>query len=128
MNKNIEKAWPLWVVLATLWCPACFPAIAWLASAMWLTFLQGYEWVALKLVQIFIVLSMVLAYYTYKRNKFKPTLIMTEISWIVMLVSFFTWFIVVYYIFLVPLILASIWNYIIDKKLPSCKDWVCENK
>jgi len=126
--SNIEKAWPLGVVLATLWCPACFPAIAWLASALWLTFLQWYEWIALKFVQIFIVLSMILAYYTYKRNKFKPTLIMTEVSWIVMLVSFFTGFIVVYYVFLVPLIWASIWNYIIDKKLPSCKDWVCKNK
>jgi len=95
---------------------------------MWLTFLQWYEWIALKLVQIFIVLSMILAYYTYKRNKFKPTLIMTEVSWIVMLISFFTWFTAIYYTFLVPLIVASIWNYIVDKKLPSCKSWSCKVK
>ena len=126
--SNIEKAWPLWVVIATLGCPACFPALAGLASVLWLTFLQWYEWIAIKFVQIFIVLSMILAYYTYKRNKFKPTLIMTEISWFFMLVSFFTGFIVVYYIFLVPLIWASIWNYIIDRKLPSCKAWKCKNK
>jgi len=125
--NNLEKTGPLWVILATAWCPACFPAVAWIASAMWLTFLQWYEWVALAFVQIFIVLTMVLAYFTYKRNKFKPTLMMTEISWIIMLISFFTWFIVVYYVFLVPLIVSSIWNYIIDRKLPSCKNGVCDS-
>lgn len=125
MNNNLEKSWPIGVLVATAGCPACFPAIAGVASAMWLTFLQWYEWIALKLVQIFIVLSMILAYFTYKRNKFKATLIMTEISWIIMLISFFTGYITIYYIFLIPLIIASIWNYIIDKKIPNCKDWKC---
>ena len=128
MNKNLEKTGPFAVLIATAWCTACFPAIAWVATAMWFGFMQWFEWTALKFVQFFIVLSMIFSYFTYKRNKFKPIFIITILSWIVMLWTFYMWLISIYYIAMVFLIIASIWNFIIDRKLPSCKDWACEVK
>jgi len=126
--SNIEKAWPWGVLIATAWCPACFPALAWVATAMWITIFQWYGMLIAKIAVALIFVSMILAYFTYKRNKFKPTFIITEISWTIMIISYFVWFITLYYILLVFLLWASIWNYIIDRKLPSCKDWKCENK
>ncbi len=128
MNKNIEKTWPLWVLIATAGCPACFPAIAGIASSMGITFLQWYGMIMAKIALVFIVISMLLAYLSYKRNKFKATFYLTEFAWSIMLISYFIGFIVVYYIFLIILIGSSVWNFFIDRKLKSCIDGQCKNK
>jgi len=127
MNKKMaEKFAPLGAVVAAAGCPVCFPALAGLGSALGLSLFARYEPQFLVLVQIFVILSMYLAYVSYKRTKNKYSLALSLISGLAM---FFTWYAiyspVVFYSGMFGLVLGAIWNFILERKLPSCKDGVC---
>ena len=125
--RIFDKLWPFWVLLFALSCPACFPALAWLSSVLGLTYLQTFEKEIFFAIPVFILLSLIFAIFTYLKNKYIVTLILNLLSWGVLL---FTWFVIynsiAFYIGMMWLIIASVWNVIIDRKLPSCKDWICD--
>jgi len=125
--KNIfEKFLPFGTVLSAAACPACFPALAAVGSAFGLSFFAQYEREALVVMQIFMILTMVLFYVSYRRTKFLPSFIIGLLAGGLM---FFAWYVAytpfIFYLGMTGIISVSFWNLWLERKIPSCKDGAC---
>lgn len=89
LKKIGDKFGSFGSVLAAAACPACFPALAGLASALGLSFLAPYERYMLILFQILVLVSLASVYYGYRNHKKKVVLIMAGISVLVIMSSFY---------------------------------------
>lgn len=129
MKHLIEKFTPFGAIFSAAICPACFPALAGLGSTFGLTFFAHYEKEALIIMQIFIALSVIFAFLSYKRTKYIPSFVISVLSGGIM---FFSWYIsyhpFAFYTGILGLIISAFWNIWIERKLPSCKDGVCPSK
>jgi mercuric ion transport protein len=121
MKNFLDKLAPLGVVGAAASCSACFPALAGIGSVLGLGVLASYEREALMVMQIFIGLSMLFAYLSFRRTGYKPSFIISLLSGGMM---FFSWYVLyhpaIFYLGMLGLVGAAFWNLWIEKKHPHC--------
>lgn len=122
MKKHIDKGASLSSIIAASACPACFPALAGLSSALGLTFLYQYERELIGLFKVLVIISYVAILYGYKSHKNRLTLISATTSIILIFGSFYG---VIPYFFLIYvgmglLFVSSLLNSYFSKKCKAC--------
>ncbi len=126
--RTFEKLAPLGTVIAAAGCPACFPALAGLGSALGLGVFARYESQFLILIQVFVVISMLLAFVSYRRTKNIVSLFVALVSGIAM---FATWYIAyspaIYYAGMAGFIFSTVWNFYLESKLSNCSNGTCNS-
>lgn len=123
MIKNIlEKITSPLTVVAAAGCPACFPALTGLGSALGLSFLAPYSAVFLQLFQILVIVSLVSLWYNYRKHRNKAPLYLGVIASLMIFGSYYG-FIPVYsviYVGMGLLIIASFSDVYIGRMCRDC--------
>ena len=126
MKNILEKFTPFGTVIAAAGCPACFPALAAVGSVFGISIFASYEKEFLIVMQIFMVLTMILFYVSYRRTKNISSFLIGLFSGGLM---FFAWYVaynpLIFYSGMIGIITVSFWNLWLERKIPSCKEGVC---
>lgn len=122
MNHLPEKFAPVGSVLAAAGCPVCFPALTGLASFLGITALAVHEAQLLIVTQILVAASMLFAWRSYRRTRYKPSYVIALISGFLVFFSWYVWWkdIVIYSAF-VGLIISAFWNIWLEKRYGDCE-------
>lgn len=121
--KHLDKLGAVGAIVAAGGCPACFPALAALGSAMGLGFLQQFEEKSLIALQILVFIGLIGNIISYFNHRKIIPLIIGVFS---ALIIFFAWYIyfsyALFYLGLIGLFVAAILNIIAKKKCPKCQE------
>ena len=121
--KHLDKLGAVGAIVAAGGCPACFPALAALGSAMGLGFLQQFEEKSLIALQILVFIGLIGNIISYFNHRKIIPLIVGVFS---ALIIFFAWYIhfiyALFYLGLIGLFVAAILNIIAKKKCPKCQE------
>jgi mercuric ion transport protein len=122
MKHLAEKFAPVGSVLAAAGCPACFPALTGLASVLGITAFAAYEAELLIVTQILVVVSMLFAWRSYRRTRYKPSLALALTSGFLVFFSWYIWWqdIIIYSAF-AGLIISAFWNIWLEKRCGRCE-------
>jgi hypothetical protein len=122
VNHLLEKFTPVGSVLAAAGCPVCFPALTGLASLLGITALAAYEAQLLIVTQILVAASMLFAWRSYRRTRYRPSYAMALISGFLVFFSWYVWWqdIIIYSAF-AGLIISAFWNIWLEKRYGDCE-------
>ena len=120
MKKLLEIAPSIGAVIAAAGCPICFPALAAVGSLFGLGAFAAYESQFIVLTQVFIAMSMIFAFLSYRRTQYVPSLIVSIISGVLFFVA---WYAIkstaLIYFSMAGLFVTAIWNIITEKRKSS---------
>ena len=124
----IEKIAPIGSLIAAAGCPVCFPALAGLGSALGLGLFARFESQFLILMQMLIIVSLFLAFVSYKRTHNKISLAFAVLSGGILFVSWYVYYVaIIYYMGMFGLIITAGWNFWLESKLSTCAQGVCDD-
>lgn len=112
---------PFGSVLAAAGCPACFPALAGLASLFGIGALASYEAELLIATQFLVAVSMLFAWRSYRRTHFTPSLSIALVSGAAVFFSWYIWWNEnIIYLGFAGLIITALWNILLERRASSC--------
>ena len=122
MNHLLEKFTPVGSGWAAAGGPVCVPALTGLASLLGITALAAYEAQLLIVTQILVAASMLFAWWSYRRTRYKPSYSIALISGFLVFFSWYVWWhdIVIYSAF-AGLIISAFWNIWLERRYGDCE-------
>jgi mercuric ion transport protein len=117
----IEKTATIGAILGAAACPACFPMLAIVGTALGFGIFRPFEGWVFVAFQVFIGLALIGNIVSFLRNRHVAPLIVGVASPLLLLFVLHVWFDqVLLYLGLFGLALASILNFFVNRKCASC--------
>ena len=117
----LDKVGAVGALLITPSCPACFPFIAAIGSAVGLGFLRPYEGILVYAFQALVLIALIGNLLAYRKHKKLIPLIVGIVSPGLILFAFYIYFIEpIIYLGLFGMILAGLLNFIENRKCKAC--------
>jgi len=117
----IEKIGSIGSLIAALACPACFPIFAVVGAALGLGVLQPFESVVFIVFRILVLVALVgniLAYWKHRRPA--PLIVGVLSPALIFFTIYVLWNSALLYLGLFGLLIASVMNYIANRKYRTC--------